>query len=187
MTQAEIITILGQATWDSIQATATEAGCLTGIGQAKTDLGNAQNQSETDTAQAKSGAYKIRLYALRHPAPVLTLDQEKKKKNKAIDQKTGVLISAGFSFNSKTFSLSSDAQRNWAEIHTNKDSANIPDPVPVTTVDDEEYLLAKTDMDSFYWTGFAVIKGHLDSGRALKLQVKAATTIAGVQAVVDNR
>ena len=60
-------------------------------------------------------------------------------------------------------------------------------PVTITTKDDDSYSLVQTDLSSFVGTGMAIKQTHLDSGRNLKISVKAATDINGVNAVVDNR
>lgn len=110
----------------------------------------------------------------------------KDQKNDAIDSKTAELISSGFTYDSTVFSLSNEAQKNWIGLDLAK--GDMTYPVKISTKSDVEYsLVDATAVHNFYLTGVAAKQGHLDSGRALKIQVNDATTVAEVDAVVDNR
>jgi hypothetical protein len=102
-----------------------------------------------------------------------------------IDGKTGALISAGFTYDSKVFSLSIYAQTNWAEIHSN--TAEFPDPIGVTCLNSDAYDLAHANVNAFWTAGKDVLKGHLDSGRSLKKSIFDASDRSSVDAIVDNR
>ena len=115
----------------------------------------------------------------------LTLADYKQLRYNEIDGKTLALIAAGFVYDSQTFSLSLSAQTNW---NTLKDSK--PDftwPVEISTIDSNSYDLATGDLQAFWTAGRDEIKGHLDSGRALKKSVFDAANEAAVDAVVDAR
>lgn len=102
-----------------------------------------------------------------------------------IDLGTGTLIAAGFTYDSQTFSLSVAAQTNW---NTLKDSeSEFTWPVEVSTLDNNAYDLTAANLSAFWTAGKDAIKGHLDSGRALKKSVFDAADTAAVDAVVDSR
>lgn len=109
-------------------------------------------------------------------------------KNAEIDKRTVELINEGFTFNTKTFSLSTEAQIKWQGMKTGSDNGLLTYPVKITTIDDlEDSLADATAVNDFFAAGLSAVKGHLDSGRALKVDVANATTVAEVNAVVDNR
>ncbi len=115
-----------------------------------------------------------------------SLDRYKAKKKLAIDLKTQQLIGQGFTYASKIFSLSSNAQLYWSNL------LNIPSgdfPLTVNTLDDlDSYAIADTtDAQGMYGAALSAVKGNLASGTALKGQVRAATTKTEVDAVVDSR
>lgn len=115
-----------------------------------------------------------------------SLERYKTKKKLAIDLKTQQLIGQGFTYASKIFSLSANAQLYWSNL------LNIPSgdfPLTVNTLDDlDSYNIADTtDAQGMYGAALSAVKGHLTSGTALKEQVRAATTKAEVDAVVDSR
>lgn len=104
-----------------------------------------------------------------------------------IDNKTGELIGQGFVYATKTFSLSTSAQINISALNQSKDVLTYP--IEYNTIDDQDVyqVVDATDMGNMYMAALTVKKGHLDSGSALKAQVRAAVDIAAVNAVVDNR
>lgn len=113
------------------------------------------------------------------------LDMNKIKKNGQIDIRTQELIFQGFTYDGQTFSLSEMAQLNWVAMEASSDLLTWP--VVITTKDDSEYSLTLANSPYFYGAALSTKQAHLNSGRALKLQVNAATTIAEVDAVIDNR
>ena len=148
---------------------------------------------------------------------LVSLQDLKNLKNAKIDARTVELMQEGSVFDNEVFSLSDSAQRNWIALSTflmlnsiidviNSSGAERPTSteellshlkstidglvttLSVTTKDDGEYQF-QTDIDykNFFNTTIAAAKAHYDSGRALKIQVNAATDAAGVDAVIDNR
>ena len=116
----------------------------------------------------------------------LTLDEQKILKKAAIDKRTQELIVGGFTFNNTEFSTSDSAQKNWMAIDQLRN--DLPYPFAVTTKDDGEYSFADAaEVHGFALTALGAIEIHYASGRALKLQVSAATTQNELDAVVDER
>lgn len=117
------------------------------------------------------------------------LEAHKKRKFGRIDIRTQNLIREGFVFDSTTFSLSHAAQLNWESIHSNKDLYDSQGyfPMGISTKDNGEYSLTYANVTPFYLTAVGVVKAIYDGGRALKLQVSAATTIEEVEAIEDTR
>lgn len=169
-----------------------EEATIDAIKQAKIDYMAARDAGDGDAMEsvlARSRALKEQLHILRNPPPPLPpLDDYKASRNRKIDSKTGELIDQGFEYDNVVFSLSQNAQRNWLAIYTASMDPNMPYPVVISTAVNEEYTLASpASISAFYWTGFAVLKGHYDSGRTLKIQANNATDHAGVDAVSDDR
>jgi hypothetical protein len=128
------------------------------------------------------------------PAPQpLPIAEVKARKTYAIDSKTEQLISSGFVYKNKSFSMSQAAQHNWGIIGTGLalgliTGANLP---KVSTVDGLTYVFANLDdvygFLATYSSFLTSPTGALALGRALKAQVAAANTIEQVNAIVDNR
>jgi len=117
------------------------------------------------------------------------LPQLKGGKFDTIDARTSKLISEGFSYLSKQFSLSAMAQSTWTGLYAIKDEPALVYPVKANTIDDNDFLEIK-DSDEvrvFYMTAVATYRAHLDSGTALKDKVRVASTIDEVNAIEDNR
>lgn len=113
------------------------------------------------------------------------LDVWKAMRIEGIDKRTKELIAQGFVYDGATFSLSKEAQGNWTDLEAHK--ALITWPKAITTLDDDEYSLAEADLGDFRDAEINAKFGHVDSGRDLKIDIKAATTQAELDAVVDNR
>lgn len=114
----------------------------------------------------------------------MTLEELKHIRYKEIDIRTGELIDAGFPFAGFTFSMSTNAQINWSNF------PNLPDalfPLPVMDKFENLYMLALADKTNFYLAALSFKNAQLQSGSALKAQVKACVDEACVLAVVDNR
>ena len=127
------------------------------------------------------GATVISSETLPYPA---TLEDAKISRCLDIDLKTGDLISEGFVFDSKTFSLSINAQINWSNI------MNVPDnafPLTIMTKDDQSYALSLANKQNFYLSALNGRLTQLGSGTSLKVQINALTTIADVETFVDPR
>jgi len=119
----------------------------------------------------------------------VSLSEYKQTKTDAIDDRSEELILAGYTYASKQFSLSSNAQTNILAMDTNRVDPAITYPITFNTIDDQDtYDVANaTDMHGMFLTALGTKKAILDSGTALKNSVRAAVDKAGVDAVVDNR
>lgn len=102
-----------------------------------------------------------------------------------VDARTGQLIGVGFTFDNTQFSLSANAQINWVGMKTLE--SLITWPLNITTITDGEYSLSQANLNSFVGTAKGSVQAHLDSGRALKVQINACTTLAAVAAITDTR
>ncbi|MHA2254424.1 MAG: hypothetical protein ACXAD7_29055 [Candidatus Kariarchaeaceae archaeon] len=119
----------------------------------------------------------------------LTLGELKTQRYIDIDSKTSILINAGFTFDSSSFSLSLAAQSNWTNIHSGKDelSASGAFPMDVTTLNNDEYSLDYGDVNSFWMSAVGTVKYYYDSGRSLKKSIFDASGSAQVNVIIDNR
>lgn len=107
----------------------------------------------------------------------------------AIDAKTVELITAGYAFAGKQFSLSIPAQTKLMGINQVRTDPAVVYPIRWNTIDDTDHydIPDAATVLNFYLTAVGTYRGHVDSGTALKDSVRAATTQAEVDAVVDNR
>lgn len=117
----------------------------------------------------------------------LPLSVHKKNRFSEIDKRTGELIDMGFTYDSKLFSLSNNAQLNLLGIDIKRNDGILP--ITFNTIDDLDEITFSTaaDVDNFFMAALGTKKAHLDSGTALKLQVRNAIDKATVDAVIDNR
>jgi len=118
-----------------------------------------------------------------------SLEAHKEQKFKIIDARTYELIENGFQYANKIFSLSQHAQAKMMGIHQVRDDPMLTYPVRWNTKDDNDYydITDLNDLHLFYMTAVGTYKGHVDSGTALKDQVRNATSKAEVDAIVDPR
>jgi len=135
--------------------------------------------------QPKGGWY----YSHTTQTLVESLVEAKKAKFAEVDARTDELIASGFTFASKQFSLSQNAQSRLMGINQVRDDENVVYPIKWNTIDDSDtYSIPDSaTVLGFYLTAVGTYRTHVDSGTTLKDQVRAATTIAEVNAVVDNR
>jgi hypothetical protein len=119
----------------------------------------------------------------------VTLDEYKKLRYCEIDVRTGELISQGFVYQSKIFSLSTSAQTNILALDSTRDDPALTYPIKYNTIDDSDSydVVDSTDLHNMYLTALATKKGHLDSGTVLKTSIRDAATKADVDAIIDNR
>lgn len=109
----------------------------------------------------------------------------KTAKCSVIDAKTDALIALGFGFDGQTFSLSLEAQSNWQALYNFQNILTWP--YGVTTQAQSTYVLTQGNLTSFVLSAVAVVATAVGSGRALKIQVMAATDKASVNAIIDTR
>jgi len=118
------------------------------------------------------------------------LHQLKANKILEIDATTSALIDRGFEYpadSGQLFSLSLVAQSNLTNAIMNRDSLAYPiqwatkDSMTVITLKDASMVV------QFYSTALLFVRGHRDSGTALKVQVIAASTPEEIDAIKDDR
>jgi hypothetical protein len=117
------------------------------------------------------------------------LSSLKAQRIKQIDEKTEALIDQGFEHNGKVFSLSIGAQLNVLGLKNIIKEGRFVPGLPWNTKNDEDVYVFMTVADAtvFYKTAEEVKTLRLISGTSLKSLVRAATTKAEVDAVVDDR
>lgn len=115
------------------------------------------------------------------------LSEVKGKAFERIDRKTTGLISQGFRYQTKTFSLSPSAQRTYNGLARRKGSWVYP--VVLNTLDDLDTLVlaSEAEVQAFDDAAAGAVRAALDSGTALKGYVRAAKTLAEVAVVQDSR
>jgi len=118
-----------------------------------------------------------------------TLAEAKICKCAGIDHRTLELIAQGFVFAGKTFSLSQAAQSRLLGINQVRDNPAVTYPINWNTIDDSDVYPVpdSATLFSFYLTAMGTYRAHVDSGTTLKDQVRAATTKAEVEAIIDPR
>ncbi len=110
----------------------------------------------------------------------------------AVDSRTSELIDDGFEYPASSgvyFSLSATAQSTLLQLDALRDEVSFSYPVKCNSKDNgAAYSLANSAaVLAFFLEAFDTLRGHLDSGTALKDSVRAATTAALANAVVDSR
>lgn len=116
-----------------------------------------------------------------------TLDEFKIFRYEEIDARTEELIALGYTYDSVQFSLSQNAQINLIGLDNIRDELTYP--ITYNNIDDTAtYSIADaTTIHNMYLQALGVKKAHLDSGTALKDQIRAAVDRSAVEAIVDNR
>lgn len=140
------------------------------------------------------------------PAEVTTLDQivadnraafsplpaAKEIKFQEIDARTVELVNQGFTFppgSGMVFSLSIPGQIKLLGIEVLRNDPAMVYPIRFNTIDDRNAidLANATAVHNMALTAFGTYRGYVDSGSALKDQVRACTTVDQVNAIVDPR
>ena len=83
------------------------------------------------------------------------------------------------------FDINKYANRDWNTLKDNE--SDFTWPVSLSTLNNNEYILAQANLSAFWTAARDAAKGHLDSGRTLKKSVFDAANEAAVDAVVDTR
>jgi hypothetical protein len=121
--------------------------------------------------------------SLLTPFKVIRLEQ--------IDARTEELIAQGFTHAGKNFSLSIAAQIKWTGAYELRAFFTAADAFPfiVNTIgDDEAYSVTdEAELAQIYQTIGVTVLTVLGGDAALKIAVRAATTVAELNAVVDTR
>lgn len=119
----------------------------------------------------------------------ISLDTMKRRRYGAIDAVTDKIIARGFTFSGMRFSESVEAQSRALALDQLRDDPKANYPI-LWNNDDDTDVLQITDatmLHNFVLAGIAYYSSAIDSGSALKLQIRQATTVAAVLAVIDTR
>jgi len=118
-----------------------------------------------------------------------TLLDYKNYRYKEIDERTGLLISAGFTYQGKVFSLSQNAQINILGLDNTRDDAALTYPIAYSTIDDSDSysVIDSVDLHTMYLTALGTKKSYVDNGTVLKDSVRIAVNEQDVQLIIDNR
>lgn len=106
-----------------------------------------------------------------------------------IDARTDAMIDRGFTFGGIIFSLSLKAQMRIEGMDRFRNDPLCEYPVSWNSLDDTQHLSIPdaATLHVFYLTAAGTLRACVDSGTALKDLVRAAATIAEVDAIVDSR
>ena len=116
------------------------------------------------------------------------LAQAKTAKIAAIDARSPVLLSQGVRVNGASISCSLAAQNNLIGLAVGRLTGRTRYPLGISTTDGGEHaVLDAGELDRFSNLVWDRVTQVLADGRALRGQVLAATTIAEVEAVEDDR
>ena len=107
---------------------------------------------------------------------------------KDVAAKTQALIEYhGFEFpqgSGQVFDLDLASQTKWTALRTLEQDISWPVEISPRS---GAYSLALTDLDAFLRAGLLVVQSYKDSGRVLRLELEAATTMEELRKVVDDR
>ncbi len=120
------------------------------------------------------------------------LEVAKNEKFVTIDERTNALFREGFEFPDKSgqiFSLSLAGQSKLHGLYVLRNNPNLVYPIKCNTLTDSgDYEITDAaGLEAFYLAAFGEARQHVDSGTSLKEQVRSATTVEEVDAVIDDR
>ena len=123
------------------------------------------------------------------PQSTLTLDEARELRFGQIDARTNEIFATGFEFPGSgiRLSLSLGAQSRMIGLMMVRDQATYP--IRWNALDDASFvdLLGPNDVIALFGSGAAALRSYVDGGTAIKNEIRAATTVAAVMAVVDPR
>ena len=96
------------------------------------------------------------------------------------DEYTRCKIYEGISFDSHTFSMSDQAQRNWTTVLTVAINDLLPFPYTVTSQEGDYIFNTKQDYINFAMTAIGAVDNYTAQGRTIKNQIVSATTVEDV-------
>ena len=140
-------------------------------------------------ASSLSGADESALYAVMDAHTVDAVDLAKSEKISANDSRTSELLSHGFYYSGKIFSLSGEGQLKMLGLLAFKDDPALVYPLRWNSKDDQSYvdLPDAGALHGFCLMALGTMRTVVDGGTALKDQVRDASTVGEVNAIVDNR
>lgn len=150
-------------------------------------------QFEFDVGISESDLMILDQIVAAHQGGTAPLRMAKQKKVYSIDLKTSSLLSSGdFEYpvsSGLRFSMTSVAQFNTLVMYTRRNDNDFVYPVVRSTKNSASSISLPdaASVEAFYSASETAVRGILDSGNVLKIQVNAATTVEQVNAIVDNR
>ena len=153
------------------------------------DMQNLTHEGLAEKYEVSDGEYPgSKIYRLRQVPP--TLDEAKAIKKSEIDATTNFIRDRdGLSYASERFAMTEGAKLNWTGLLAA--NAILPLPMNILTIDDKPFQLAdKNELMAFLMAvmNYDTAEGSpITSGRMLRMQVEAATTVAEVEAITDGR
>jgi hypothetical protein len=151
---------------------------------------------ESGTITEKDGAIRAMTNAEIDAAGLL--DLHRKYRMRLVNQRTAEIEAQGFEYPASSghrYGMDDASRINVAQMNNDRNDAAMPwnqDP-PVTqyyNAVDDSYALALEDADdvhAFYLAGLAAYSALKNAGNALKASLRAATTMAELDAIVDER
>ena len=120
------------------------------------------------------------------------LPEIKRLKFLEVDARTEEIIAQGFEFPPSSgvkISMSVEQQSRIMGMYTLRNDPNLIYPISWNSLDDttELTLSNASEVEAFYLTGVGTLRAILDSGTAVKDQIRLCTTKACVDAIVDPR
>lgn len=115
------------------------------------------------------------------------LDALKAARIEEIQERTGELRDEGFSYSGKQFGLSPRSVDMLEGVIIAKDSLSYPQTWNTLDELGSHDLADAAEVEVFFMTALGTYKAIQDAGSALKASIRAATTKAELDAVVDNR
>ena len=124
---------------------------------------------------------------LKDTIKCLDLAEYKSYRYAEFDERTKELILNGFIYKSLCFSMSASAQENILELEYL--SASNTYPIPYSTKDDSVHydVIDEADLHAMFAAESSTKRGYIDSGTALKDQIRAAIDAMAVSLIIDNR
>lgn len=115
----------------------------------------------------------------------VSLTDLKTAKCRLIDDRTDEIIATGFTFDSHSFSLSAEAQRNWLGVYALREILTFP--LTVTTQPAGIYSLTSENLTGFITGAFSKVAYAITTGQILKVSILTASDQATLDAIVDSR
>ncbi len=120
------------------------------------------------------------------------LDADKLDRVEEIDAKTAELISKGFEYPASSgniFSMSQNAQINWAGLLATFQAGLLALPITVITADDQTTysIVDEADLLGFVGAALAHKNTYLQGGLTLKSMVTSAVDAPALDTIADNR
>lgn len=122
-------------------------------------------------------------------SPTTTLQEAKQAKFEQIDKKTNEIIARGYVWEGVVLSLSLPSQTRLNGVYAMQDDPPGGYPIVWNSLDDNSFVTLEDAKDtvSMHDAAGNRLREVVDSGTAIKEEVRAATTVAEVEAIVDPR